>query len=204
MPKTAETAGLIGRELLAKAKPGLRLVNAARGGIVDEEALAKAIASGIAGAALDVFATEPPGRHCWTLTRSCVTPHLGASTREAQDKAGLTIAEQVVLALDGELVPFAVNLPATEATRSSGPSSPSPNSWAASFPSSRGPPEPRGRVPGPLANHDTRLLTLAALKGLLLGDGRAGLLRERSPAGHGTRTGGTQDPPPPRTSTSTW
>ena len=71
IPKTAETAGLIGEELLANAKPGLRLVNAARGGIVDETALAKAISLGwIAGAALDVFATEPPGpRTSWTSTR---------------------------------------------------------------------------------------------------------------------------------------
>ena len=92
-------------------------MNAARGGIVDEAALAEAISEGrVGGAALDVFANEPPGQSALLdLDEVVVTPHLGASTREAQDKAGVAIAEQVVLALEGELVPFAVNLPTTEA-----------------------------------------------------------------------------------------
>ena len=107
-------AGSIGKELLAKAKPGIRIVNAARGGIVDEEALADAISSGhVAGAALDVFATEPcTSSPLFELDRVVVTPHLGASTAEAQDKAGEQIAEQIVLALAGELVPYAVNVAA--------------------------------------------------------------------------------------------
>src|ERR1035437_3382700 len=115
LAKTPETVGLIGKELLAKAKPGIRLVNAARGGILDEEALADAIASGhVAGAALDVFSTEPcTSSPLFGLEQVVVTPHLGASTAEAQDKAGEQIAEQIVLALNGELVPYAVNLAVT-------------------------------------------------------------------------------------------
>ncbi len=115
-PKTPETANLVGRDLLAKAKPGIRIVNTARGGIIDEEALAEAIRDGVvAGAALDVFATEPPGASpLFELESVVVTPHLGASTEEAQDKAGITIAEQVELALAGEFVPYAVNVAATE------------------------------------------------------------------------------------------
>src|SRR4051795_503194 len=116
--KTKETAGLIGKELLAKAKPGIRIINVARGGIVDEAALAEAIASGhVGGAALDVFAEEPTtDSPLFALPQVVVTPHLGASTREAQDKAGDTIAEQVGLALAGEFVPFAVNVSAAEAS----------------------------------------------------------------------------------------
>lgn len=115
-PKTPETTGLVGRDLLAKAKPGIRIVNTARGGIVDEEALADAIREGrVAGAALDVFATEPASASpLFELDSVVVTPHLGASTEEAQDKAGVAIAEQVLLALAGDFVPFAVNLAATE------------------------------------------------------------------------------------------
>ncbi|MDA8341502.1 MAG: hydroxyacid dehydrogenase, partial [Actinomycetota bacterium] len=116
LPKNAETLGLIGADLLAKAKPGLRIVNTARGGIVDEEALAAAIRSGtVQGAGLDVFATEPTTESpLFSLPSVVVTPHLGASTVEAQDKAGVTIAEQVILALDGDFVPYAVNVAATD------------------------------------------------------------------------------------------
>ena len=101
LPKTPETLGLIGRDLLAQARPGLRIVNTARGGIVDEAALEEAIASGrVAGAALDVFNAEPTtASPLFELPSVVVTPHLGASTAEAQDKAGVTIAEQVLLAL---------------------------------------------------------------------------------------------------------
>jgi D-3-phosphoglycerate dehydrogenase len=115
LPKNAETVGLIGADLLAKAKPGLRIVNTARGGIVDEAALAGAIAAGrVGGAGLDVFAEEPTTESpLFGLPSVVVTPHLGASTAEAQDKAGVTIAEQVLLALAGDFVPFAVNVAAT-------------------------------------------------------------------------------------------
>ncbi|MGB9113053.1 MAG: phosphoglycerate dehydrogenase [Acidimicrobiales bacterium] len=114
LPKTAETLGLFNKDLLAHAKPGLRIVNAARGGIVDEEALAEAIRSGsVAGAALDVFSTEPTtSSPLFELDSVVVTPHLGASTSEAQDKAGEQIAEQVLLALAGDFVPYAVNIEA--------------------------------------------------------------------------------------------
>jgi D-3-phosphoglycerate dehydrogenase len=120
LPKTSETAGLIGSELLERAKPGLRIVNAARGGILDEDALASAIRSGrVAGAALDVFSVEPCTESpLFEFDNVVVTPHLGASTVEAQDKAGLTIAEQVNLALAGDFVPFAVNVAATEVPES--------------------------------------------------------------------------------------
>ena len=111
--------GLISAELLTHAKPTLRIVNTARGGIVDEAALADAVRDGrIAGAALDVFAQEPTTESpLFELDSVVVTPHLGASTVEAQDKAGQTIAEQVVLALRGEFVPYAVNLAAKRGER---------------------------------------------------------------------------------------
>ena len=114
LPKTAETLGLFNKDLLAHAKPGLRIINAARGGIVDEDALAEAIRSGtVAGAALDVFSTEPTtASPLFELDSVVVTPHLGASTSEAQDKAGEQIAEQVLLALAGDFVPYAVNIEA--------------------------------------------------------------------------------------------
>jgi D-3-phosphoglycerate dehydrogenase len=116
LPKTPDTIGLFGRDLLAKAKPGLRIINTARGGIVDEEALAEAIKDGqIQGAGLDVFAKEPTTESpLFELPSVIVAPHLGASTAEAQDKAGVTIAEQVILALNGDFVPYAVNVSATD------------------------------------------------------------------------------------------
>ena len=112
--RTPETIGLINSELLELAKPNLRIVNVSRGGIVDEADLAEAVASGrIAGAALDVFDGEPITESpLFDLDPVVVTPHLGASTEEAQSKAGDAIAEQVLLALAGEFVPAAVNVPA--------------------------------------------------------------------------------------------
>jgi D-3-phosphoglycerate dehydrogenase len=115
-PKTPETVGLFGRELLAKCKPGIRIINTARGGIVDEEAMADAIRDGIvAGVGLDVFAQEPATESpLFELPGVVVSPHLGASTEEAQDKAGVTIAEQVLLSLAGDFVPYAVNVAARD------------------------------------------------------------------------------------------
>ena len=112
IPKTAETTGLIGAEEFAKAKPTLRIVNASRGGIIDEDALYAALKSKrIAGAGLDVFVSEPPtGSPLLELDNIILTPHLGASTDEAQEKAGVSVARSVRLALDGELVPDAVNV----------------------------------------------------------------------------------------------
>ncbi|KWX68072.1 phosphoglycerate dehydrogenase [Mycobacterium sp. NAZ190054] len=112
LPKTKETAGLIGEEALAKTKPGVIIVNAARGGLIDEAALADAITSGhVRGAGLDVFSTEPcTDSPLFELPQVVVTPHLGASTAEAQDRAGTDVAASVKLALAGEFVPDAVNV----------------------------------------------------------------------------------------------
>ena len=111
LPRTPETENLLDAVTFTKVKPGVRIVNASRGGIIDEEALAAAIRSGrVAGAALDVFATEPlVGGPLVELSQVVLTPHLGASTAEAQDKAGLHVAEAVVAGLMGEPVPAAVN-----------------------------------------------------------------------------------------------
>ena len=99
---TDETRGLIGADELARAKDGVRLVNVARGELVDEDALADALRSGkVAGAALDVFSEEPYSGPLLELENVVATPHLGASTEEAQDRAGVIVAEQVAAALDG-------------------------------------------------------------------------------------------------------
>lgn len=112
LPKTPETAGLLGKEALAKTKPGVVIVNAARGGLIDEQALADAITSGhVRAAGLDVFSTEPcTDSPLFELPQVVVTPHLGASTEEAQDRAGTDVAASVQLALAGEFVPDAVNV----------------------------------------------------------------------------------------------
>lgn len=169
LPKTTETAGLIGKELLAQAKPGIRIVNDARGGIVDEEALAEAIRSGrVQGAGLDVFAQEPTTESpLFELPSVVVTPHLGASTVEAQDKAGITIAEQVQLALAGEFVPLAVNVNAAEASEAVKPYLRLAESLGRMFASATDGRTDRLEVAyrGGIAEHDTRLLTLAVLKG---------------------------------------
>ncbi|MFM8303211.1 MAG: phosphoglycerate dehydrogenase [Actinomycetota bacterium] len=171
LPKTAETMGLVSAELLAHAKPTLRIVNTARGGIIDEAALAEALRDGrIAGAALDVFATEPTTESpLFGLPNVVVTPHLGASTVEAQDKAGQTIAEQVVLALRGEFVPYAVNLAAKEASSTVQPFLPLAERLGRLFTVLAG-----GVVEtldvayeGEIADYDCRVLTLSVLKGAL-------------------------------------
>jgi D-3-phosphoglycerate dehydrogenase / 2-oxoglutarate reductase len=168
--KSEETIGLINADLLARAKPGIRIINAARGGIVDEDALAAAIRSGqVAGAAVDVFATEPTTESpLFELDSVVVTPHLGASTREAQDKAGVTIAEQVILALAGEFVPFAVNVEASEASEIVRPFLPLSEQLGRTFASlSGGIPDVLDiEYQGALADYDTRILTLSALKGV--------------------------------------
>jgi D-3-phosphoglycerate dehydrogenase / 2-oxoglutarate reductase len=112
LPKTAETLGIIGDKQLRQVKPEVRIINAARGGIVDEAALASALADGrVAGAALDVYAREPcTDSPLFGLPNAVVTPHLGASTHEAQEKAGTQVARSVRLALAGEFVPDAVNV----------------------------------------------------------------------------------------------
>ena len=171
LPRTPETVGLIGEKLLAKAKPNLRIVNTARGGILDEAALNAALRSGqVAGAALDVFSTEPMTESpLFELDSVVVTPHLGASTREAQDKAGETIAGQVLLALAGEFVPYAINVAATEASEAVRPFLPLAERLGRIFGSLNDgvPGSLEIAYEGQLAGQDTRLLTLAVLKGLL-------------------------------------
>jgi len=113
LPKTPETYHLLGDAEFAKMKDGVRVLNVARGGIIDEEALHRALDSGkVASAALDVFENEP-ATECPLIEHPGViaTPHLGASTQEAQDRAGTMIAEFVGAALKGEFVANVVNLP---------------------------------------------------------------------------------------------
>jgi D-3-phosphoglycerate dehydrogenase len=171
LPKNKETAGLIGKELLSHAKPGIRIVNAARGGVLDEEALADAISSGrVAGAALDVFASEPcTSSPLFELPSVVVTPHLGASTEEAQDKAGEQIAEQIVLALAGDFVPYAVNVAARSASEAVRPYLGLAERLGQVMAAlCEGLPDAlEVVVEGALAGEDIGILTLAALKGVL-------------------------------------
>ena len=113
VPRTPQTLGLVNEESLAKMKPTAYLINVARGGIVDEGALYEALKNGvIGGAALDVFAEEPTTESpIFSLPNVVVTPHLGASTAEAQDRAGITAAEQVAAALGGQVPMHAINAP---------------------------------------------------------------------------------------------
>jgi D-3-phosphoglycerate dehydrogenase / 2-oxoglutarate reductase len=174
LPKTAETVGIVGEAQLRAMKPTALLVNTSRGGIVDEAALHRALVEGwIGGAALDVFATEPVTESpLFALDNVVVTPHLGASTAEAQDKAGTMVAEAVRLALAGEFVPSAVNVQVATAV---------PETVKPFMPLV----EQLGRVltalhsgqagelvveyHGRIATEDTQALTLAALKGVLRG-----------------------------------
>jgi len=112
-PKTEETFGMIGREQFRICKKGVRVVNCARGGIIDEVALSEALENGIvASAGIDVFVEEPSiGNPLFKFDNVVVTPHCGASTEEAQNRVGISIAMQVASALNGEVVPNAVNLP---------------------------------------------------------------------------------------------
>lgn len=171
LPKTKETNGLIGKALLATAKPDLRIVNTARGGIVNEHDLYEALRDGvIAGAGLDVFEEEPcTDSPLFGLPNVVVTPHLGASTREAQDKAGDTIAEMVQLALAGEFVPFAVNVDASEASETVRPFLPLAERLGRLLAGvCNGIPSGVDiRYEGEIAAYDTRILTLSVLKGVM-------------------------------------
>jgi D-3-phosphoglycerate dehydrogenase len=112
-PLTASTSGMINREEIAMMKDGVRLINVARGGIIDEAALADGVRSGkIAGAAVDVFTKEPPGENpVLGDPRILITPHLGASTAEAQERVAIDVAEQIVEILAGRPARYAVNAP---------------------------------------------------------------------------------------------
>jgi len=174
LPLTEATRGFLDAAALARVRPGVRIVNAARGELVDEEALAEAVRSGrVAGAALDVFSAEPYTGELLELDAVVVTPHLAASTDEAQDRASLIVAEQVVAALDGGFVTNAVNIPVVgaEDLELLGPYIP----LAAKL--GRLAVELAGAHPrrialsfhGGIAEHDTRLLTVAALNGAFQG-----------------------------------
>lgn len=114
LPKTKETVGLIGVEALGIVKPTVHIINAARGGVLDEAALLVALTEGrVAGAGLDVYETEPcTDSPLYALDQVVATPHLGASTEEAQEKAGIAVAESVVAFFAGKEVPGAFNLEA--------------------------------------------------------------------------------------------
>lgn len=179
LPKNKETTNLLNAESFTRVKPSVRIINVARGGIVNEADLAEAIAAGrVQGAALDVFEKEPTTESpLFALSSVVVVPHLGASTFEAQDKAGVTIAEQVELALAGDFVPYAVNVSAGEVSNSVSPF--------------MGLAELLGRFigglldgnpadldltyQGELAGAGTKILTLCALKGLLSSTGHDGV-----------------------------
>lgn len=112
LPRTKETEGLIDADVFSSMRDGVRIVNTSRGGIIDEQALADAVVAGkVAGAALDVYASEPLRESpLFDLPQVVLTPHLGASTQEAQDRAGTDVADAVIAALNGELVLSAVNV----------------------------------------------------------------------------------------------
>ena len=170
LPKTPETAGLIDKEALAKTKPGVIIVNAARGGLVDEAALAEAVTSGhVRAAGIDVFTSEPcTDSPLFDLPQVVVTPHLGASTTEAQDRAGTDVAESVKLALAGEFVPDAVNVGAGVVSEEVSP-------WLdlvrklgllVGALSEELPVSLSVQVRGELASEDVEVLRLSALRGL--------------------------------------
>jgi len=170
LPKNAETTGLLGDRQLRTVRPGVRIINAARGGIVDESALASALADGrVAGAALDVYATEPcTDSPLFALPNVVVTPHLGASTQEAQEKAGTQVARSVRLALAGEFVPDAVNVQGGTVDEVLRPGLPLAEKLGRIFTAVAGGIAARIEVEvrGEIAGLDVSVLQLAALKGV--------------------------------------
>ena len=171
LPKNAQTTGLFDAKQFSKFKPGARLVNAARGGVIVEADLVAALDNGqLAGAALDVFDTEPKSESpLFGRPEVVVTPHLGASTHEAQDRASITIAEQVALALDGDFVPFAVNIAAQEASDALRPYlgvGEQLGTFLAGLVSAV-PDDIEVRTAGEISGYDRRILVLSVLRGLL-------------------------------------
>jgi len=174
LPLTEETRGQIGKTALEQMRDGVRLINAARGELVDETALLEALQSGKVGAAaLDVFSAEPYAGPLLELDNVVVTPHLAASTEVAQDRAGLIVAEQVAAALDGALATNAVNIPAIRAEdmEALGPFVPLAaklGRLAMEFAGGRAE-QIKLAYYGALSGYDTRLLTAAALNGAFQG-----------------------------------
>jgi D-3-phosphoglycerate dehydrogenase len=170
MPKTPETTGMISDDQLALMKPTAFIVNVARGGLIDEDALYRALTTGtIAGAGLDVFVSEPPQESpLLALENVVVTPHLGASTDEAQEKAGVSVARSVRLALSGELVPDAVNVAGGVIDPYVRPGIPLVEKLGQVFSGLAGSPVTSVdvEVRGELADYDVSVLKLAALKGI--------------------------------------
>ena len=174
LPLTPETRGALDADAFARMKPGVRIVNAARGELVDEEALLAALRDGrVAGAALDVFSEEPYSGPLLELDNVVVTPHLAASTEEAQDRAGVIVAQQVVAALEGELVTNAVNIPVIRAEDLEllGPYVPLAGTLGRLAMELAGGRAERIALTyyGSLSSYDTRLLTVAALNGAFRG-----------------------------------
>jgi D-3-phosphoglycerate dehydrogenase len=174
LPLTDDTRGAIDADTIAHMRDGVRIVNAARGELVDDAALVAALESGkVAGAAIDVFPHEPYDGPLLRAPNIVVTPHLAASTEEAQDRAGLVVAEQVVAALDGGVVTNAVNIPAigAEDLEVLGPFVPLAAKLGRLAMALAGGEVRRLGIEayGELAEHDTRLLTVAALNGAFQG-----------------------------------
>lgn len=170
MPKTPETVGMISDAQFALMKPTAFVVNVARGGLIDEDALHRALTSNtIAGAGLDVFVSEPPkDSPLVSLPNVVVTPHLGASTDEAQEKAGVSVAKSVRLALGGELVPDAVNVAGGVIDPYVRPGIPLVEKLGQVFTGLATSPVTSidVEVHGELAEYDVSVLKLAALKGV--------------------------------------
>jgi D-3-phosphoglycerate dehydrogenase / 2-oxoglutarate reductase len=176
LPKTAETEGFLDAAAFAKMRDGVRVLNVARGGLIDEAALKDALDSGkVAGAALDVFPSEPMTENpLFGYPNVVVTPHLGASTAEATDRAGYQSAEQVVAALTGGVVSTAVNIPAigAEDMEMLGPFLPlATNLGRLAMELAEGSSVERIEAAflGRIADFDTRLLGLAVIVGALQG-----------------------------------
>ncbi|MGZ4422338.1 MAG: phosphoglycerate dehydrogenase [Gaiellaceae bacterium] len=174
LPLTDQTRGSINAKAFGRMRNGVRIVNAARGALVDEDDLLEALKSGkVGGAALDVFSTEPYTGPLLELDNVVATPHLAASTEEAQDRAGVIIAEQVAAALDGGLVSNAVNIPVIgaedlEVLGAYIPLAAKLGRLAMELAAGHVE-ELRLTYFGALAQYDTRLLTVAALNGAFQG-----------------------------------
>jgi D-3-phosphoglycerate dehydrogenase len=176
LPKTPETEGFLNAAAFAQMRDGVRVLNVARGGLIDEGALKDALDSGqVAGAALDVFPSEPVTEHpLFGYPNVVVTPHLGASTAEATDRAGYQSAEQVVAALSGGVVSTAVNIPSIEAEDMEvlGPFLPLATQLgrlAMALAEGSSVERIEAAFLGRIADFDTRLLTLAVIQGALQG-----------------------------------
>jgi len=204
LPKTKETANLIGEEALKKVKPTVRIINAARGGVLDEAALYTAITEGrVAGAGLDVFATEPcTDSPLFQLDNVVATPHLGASTDEAQERAGIAVAVSVRKALAGELVPDAINVKGGMIHEDIRPSLPLVEKMAqiATIIAGELPASLSVHVKGDISGHDSSILATSALKGALVATGAEAVTYVNAPglaADRGMSSTVTTDPESP-------